>query len=272
MKTVGCEQFEELSKQIVQLRPELAANERLDANLASLVDWLDKRFLKMSIEAGAKQVEVADSIEESLLAAAGYFESFSPDRLVKRPDGKLRSPAACYQCYPVLSEVELEEAGLWTCRATCGRNEAERGIGRLQTFRMREIVLVGSSSWVRRERGRWIEKIGGFARSLGLDIEVVTASDSFFGAGEAQGRKLIQQLKELKFEMQVRIGQAGPTLAIVSFNLHESFFAERFRLSLRRGTEAYSGCVAFGLDRWVLALVDGLGPAQAFKLVAEECA
>lgn len=268
MITVRGEQFDEVSEQIVQLRPELACpkNDSLPANVAALVNWLDDQFLQMAIDAGAKQIEVSDSIEKSLLERAGYFESFSADRLITSLDGKLWPPAACYQCYPFLSECSLEQEGLWTCLATCGRNETEKGTGRLRTFQMREIVLVGSASWVRDERGRWMEKIGEFARTLRLEVELTLASDSFFGAGEAYGRKLVQQLKQLKFEMQVRIAHPVRRLAIASFNLHDRFFAERFGLHLQSGEEAYTGCVAFGLERWALALVAELGLAQAFSL------
>jgi hypothetical protein len=59
----------------------------------------------------------------------------------------------------------------------------------------------------------------------------------------------------------------GTQLAISSFNLHETFFSRRFGFSLEDGTDAYSGCVAFGLERWALALAVTLGPNEAFRLV-----
>jgi seryl-tRNA synthetase len=274
VSTVGCDHFGEVAEQIVQLRPEFVGykNDNLPSKVATLVNWLNDQFLKMAMDAGAKQVDIQDSIEKSLLERAGYFESFSAHRLVKTLDGKLQTPAACYQCYPFLSGRGLREAELWTCSATCGRNEAEKGMGRLRTFHMREIVLVGSADWVHQERRRWMEKVSVFARSLGLDVELAPASDSFFDAGEAHGRKLMQQLKQLKFEMLVRMGQAASGLAIASFNLHERFFSERFGLHLQGGEKAYTGCIAFGLERWALALVAELGFAQAFSLAGVDLA
>ena len=270
MSTVFCAHVEELAEQIVQLQPELAAHDSqaLPAKVATLIGWLDGRFLKMAIDAGAGQIEVEDTIEKPVLERAGYFESFAVDRLVQSSEGKVYPPAACYQCYPRLSQVGPAERGLWTCIAACGRKEKEdeTGMGRLRNFHMREIVLVGSSNWVREERGRWMGKISGFARALGLRVELESASDPFFGTGETRGRKLVQQLKGLKFEMQVRIGRPAASLAIASFNLHERFFAKRFGLQLPGGADAYTGCVAFGLERWVLALVAELGPSRAFNL------
>ena len=49
--------------------------------------------------------------------------------------------------------------------------------------------------------------------------------------------------------------------------VHETFFSRRFGFSLEDGTDAYSGCVAFGLERWALALAVTLGPNEAFRLV-----
>lgn len=268
MSIVFCAHVEELAEQIVQLQPELAGHDSqlLAAKVAALMGWLDGRFLKMVIDAGARQIEVEDTIEKSVLERAGYFESFAIDRLVQRSEGKVYPPAACYQCYPRLSQVGPAERGLWTCIAACGRREDETGMGRLRNFHMREIVLVGSSNWVREERGRWMDKISEFARALGLRAEFDLASDPFFGTGETRGRKLVQQLKELKFEMQVRIGRPVARLAIASFNLHERFFAKRFGLQLPGGADAYTGCVAFGLERWALALVAELGPSRVFNL------
>ena len=274
MSTVLCQYVEELAEQIIRLRPELAAHncEPLPAKVAALIGCLDARFFKMAIDAGARQIEIGDTIENSVLETAGYFETFSADRLVQSSDSKVRPPAACYQCYPQLSKVPLTEQGILTCIAACGRKEEVAGLGRLRNFHMREIVLVGASSWVREERGRWMGKISEFTRSLGLRAELDLASDPFFGTGETRGRKLVQQLKELKFEMSVRIGKPVIKLAIVSFNLHERFFTQRFGLRLSGGADAYTGCVAFGLERWALALIAELGPSRVFNLAEEKLA
>ena len=71
-------------------------------------------------------------------------------------------------------------------------------------------------------------------------------------------------MKGLKFEL--RVSSDGPCagLAIASFNLHETFFARRFGLQLRTGSEAYTGCIAMGLERWALALIQKQGPDRAF--------
>jgi hypothetical protein len=115
-----------------------------------------------------------------------------------------------------------------------------------------------------------MDRIRAFAQSLHLVVELEAATDSFFTGGEARGRKVLQQIKGLKFELRAKMEAKGTPLAISSFNLHETFFSRRFEFRLAGGMDAHSGCVAFGLERWALALAITLGPNQAFRLVEQE--
>jgi hypothetical protein len=45
-------------------------------------------------------------------------------------------------------------------------------------------------------------------------------------------------------------------LAIASVNFHRNFFGERCDIRLPDGSAAFTGCVAFGLERWLSALGD----------------
>lgn len=238
----------------------------LGPRMLALVDWVDSKVVEFAIEAGASELPVSRLIDRSVLERAGYFESF-PASLVEESDGGCMPPATCYHCYAELAATSLPEASIWTCIARCRRNEGKEESGRLQAFTMREIVFVGSVSWVRARRQQWMDRILAFAQSLHLVVQLDAATDSFFADGEARGRKLLQQIKGLKFELRAQMDAEGTPLAISSFNLHETFFSRRFGFRLEDGTDAYSGCVAFGLERWALALAVTLGPNQAFRLV-----
>jgi seryl-tRNA synthetase len=238
----------------------------LGPRMLALVDWVDSKVLEFAIKAGASELPVSPLIDRSVLERAGYFESF-PASLVEESDGGCMPPATCYHCYAKLAATSLLEPSLWTCIARCRRNEGKEELGRLQAFTMREIVFVGSVSWVREQRQQWMDRILGFAQSLHLLVQLETATDSFFADGEARGRKLLQQIKGLKFELRAQMDAEGRPLAISSFNLHETFFSRRFGFRLEDGRDAYSGCGAFGLERWALALAVTLGPNQAFGLV-----
>jgi seryl-tRNA synthetase len=242
---------------------------RIGPRMSALVNWLDSRFVALALKAGACQVVVPQFIERSVLERAGYFDSF-PASVLEEAGGQCMPPATCYHCYAKLAAAALPENGVWTCIARCRRKEAKREPGRLQTFTMREVVLVGSATWVRTRRQEWMDQILAFAQSMSMSVAIEPATDPFFGGGEARGRKLLQQVKQLKYELRARVDTRGTQLAVSSFNLHETFFAHRFELRLPDGTDAYSGCIAFGLERWALALALALGPDIAFKLVEQE--
>jgi seryl-tRNA synthetase len=61
-----------------------------------------------------------------------------------------------------------------------------------------------------------------------------------------------QVRSDLKFELRLSVGPER-TLACGSFNLHENFFGKTFRITADDGQPAFTGCVGWGLERWVLA-------------------
>jgi hypothetical protein len=241
----------------------------LGPRMLALVDWVDSKVVEFAIKAGASELPVSRLINRSVLERAGYFESF-PASIVEESDGGCMPPATCYHCYAKLAATSLPEPSICTCIARCRRNEGKEESGRLQAFTMREIVFVGSAAWVRERRQEWMDRILAFAQSLHLVVLLNAATDSFFAGGEARGRKLLQQIKGLKFELRAQMDAKGTLLALSSFNLHETFFSRRFEFHLAGGMEAHSGCVAFGLERWALALALTLGPNEAFRLIERE--
>ena len=175
-------------------------------------------------------------------------------------------PAVCYHAYPDLAGQRLDATHLVTLACGCGRNEpvAPEDPGRLQRFRMREIVFVGAPAAVTAERDAWMARGQAFATAIGLVATLVPATDVFFGTA-GRGQRLIQQLKGLKYELRLDAGPAG-NIAAASFNLHESFFARRFDIHLSDGAIAASGCAAFGIERWTLAVLAQLDPEAAAGL------
>jgi seryl-tRNA synthetase len=242
----------------------------LGRGMLALMDWLDSRFVAFATKEGAKEMPVARFIERSVLETAGYSEAFSAEVVLDEAKGGFLSPATCYHCYAKLAMGPLPEPGIWTCITRCGRDEGKEELGRLRTFLMREIVLVGPANWLREKRQQWMDRIFAFARSLQMTVTLEPATDPFFSRGAARGMRLLQQLKQLKYELRARMDAGETELAIASFNLHETFFSRRFGFRLNNETETYSGCIAFGLERWALVLAIQLGPERAFKLSGRE--
>lgn len=215
--------------------------------------WFDEQFERLAVENGARRLSVPGAIEAGVLERCGHFESFPGMAVPTDAPDLFHAPAACYHVYATLQGARLDADQALTLIAPCARSESGADVeaGRLKHFRMREVVFVGTPGWVTRQRDDWMQRAATFAASLGLSASMDVATDTFFG-DPGRGRRLIQQLKALKYELRVATGATGG-LALASFNLHEMFFTSRFDIAMADGSPAASGCAAFGLERWALA-------------------
>jgi acyl carrier protein len=173
-----------------------------------------------------------------------------------RNDDVTFSPAVCYHAYPEWSGRTLgTEPILLTARGHCYRYEDGNHIPleRLWEFTMREIIVVGTREQVEDVRQSLVRQVTQLVEMLELDASIETATDPFFAAGD-EGRRLMQQAGALKYELRLAVDATGRTIATASFNHHHDFFGTRFGIRLPNNEPAHSGCVAFGLERWVLAL------------------
>jgi threonyl-tRNA synthetase len=161
-------------------------------------------------------------------------------------------PAACYNVYLSLRGQRLAATRHVTTVANCFRNEDYYdGLKRLRAFTLREIVCVGTAEDVKAHLMRYRAITLEFFSHLGLPIEMEHASDPFFDkAGTAARAARIFPTKE---EVLYR-GE----LAIASLNYHRRFFGERCEISVGDGP-AHTGCVGFGLERWIQALAEHFG-------------
>lgn len=237
---------------------------------SALAFALDARLRDAAVRAGAEDRIFPTVIAEQTLTRAEYFQSFpNYASRVERPGQKadyFLSPAVCYHCYEALANSSLAGPVIIGCSGKCFRGDASDG-SHLWEFTMREVVFLGSAGFVQEQREKWMKKIQGWAEMLDLEATLASANDAFFGA-ENRGRKLLQQLKQLKYELRAP-GPAGIMMAVASFNLHEQFFGSRFSIRLEDGSPAFSACVAFGLERWIMALLTRHCGAEALRRVKE---
>ncbi|MFF9768514.1 aminoacyl--tRNA ligase-related protein [Streptomyces sp. NPDC053086] len=243
----------------------------LGPELVRLMDLLDERFQGWARECGATPMLFPAVIGTADLAAIDYFDNFPQLALMTAPlrlpaeevrgDGALPADrlgesryglvsAACYNVYLHHRSATLAGPRHVTTVAKCFRNEDHYdGLRRLHGFTMREIVCLGPREAVLDHLAAFRPKVVEFAARLGLTLAVKPASDPFFEKGG--GRALLAQLFPVKEEFV-----HGGELAIGSLNFHRNFFGERCGISLADGTAAYTGCVAFGLERWIAALLE----------------
>ncbi len=181
-------------------------------------------------------------------AGGEWTDSLSPADLVL-------SPAACYPVYPIVAaRGQVPSGGLrFDVAADCFRREPSRHLDRLQSFRMREYVCIGSPEDVSDFRERWMDKAQAIARDLGLTFRVDYASDPFFGR-VGQMKAVSQKQQSLKFELLVPLRSEEQPTACMSFNYHREHFGTTWDIRDAKGAPAHTSCVAFGMDRLAVAM------------------
>ncbi|GAA4083456.1 aminoacyl--tRNA ligase-related protein [Nonomuraea soli] len=175
---------------------------------------------------------------------------------VMEPTAYALPSAACYAIYLDLAGSRLPDEGVMrTTVATCFRNEDHyRGLQRLLGFTMREIVFIGAEEGAKAHLLRAKDAVTTLCAELGLSLELQIATDPFFDKNS--GKAKMQRLFPVKEEFVVN------DLAIGSVNYHRNFFGERCGIQAGEET-AHTGCLAFGLERWVHTLTDHFGSAAA---------
>ena len=170
------------------------------------------------------------------------------------------TPAACYPLYPTLRGDLPPEGKLVDVASYCFRHEPSVDPARMQMFRMREYVRIGKPADVVEWRSGWIERGTEALSALGLDVHIALANDPFFGR---TGRMLAanQREQELKYELVVPITSEEHPTAVLSFNYHQDLFGGLYGIRID-GETAHTGCLGFGVERPVLALLKthGLDP------------
>ncbi len=255
-----------------------------------VADGIGAMVRRWGASLGARRLHLPPVLGRATFAHTNYLESF-PDlmgsvhvfsggnpehkELLRRvesggdwpallePADVVLASAACHGVYPLCTGVLPIEGRTFDVQSYCFRHEPSPQAARMQSFVMHEIAHVGTAdgAWNHREEGlaHGLRMLSG----LGLDMSAVPASDPFFGrvgAVLAAG----QLDEELKMEGVTAIPGTQGMTAIMSANSHRDHFGVPFGIETAGGAVAHSACVAFGVDRIVVALlaVHGLDPAS----------
>lgn len=167
----------------------------------------------------------------------------------------LLSSAVCYHCYAWLQNGVLPEPQSFTAVGKCFRYESGNlgGIERLWDFTMRELIFVGPQEFVLARRQDGIDATIVLLNEWELDYEIMTATDPFFI--DEYSVTTFQMTFDLKFEIRAALPYKAKTLAVGSFNFHQDFFGRALNITCASGEAASTGCVAFGIERLVLAFL-----------------
>ena len=259
----------------------------LSGKLLGLYRNLDRMFLSWAGEFRAVEYMFPAFISARELARIDYFRSFphlvtfpvtleSSEANMKRfidgppvnergdvsltspaPVRDALTPAACYHFYAQFRGERLASPKYLTTRATCFRRESHYlPLERQWSFSMREIVCVGTAEEVKEFLRAAEAKAVGFFEERGLRVEMKSATDPFFNPS-GNPKYLLQKLDPVKSEMIYE-----DRLALGSINFHRNYFGEAFDIH-RDGREAFSGCIAFGLERFMYAFLNRFGTDES---------
>lgn len=200
----------------------------------------------------------ADHLELARMKASG--EEWSRELEATQT---MMTPAACYPLYPTATGTLPAGGRTVDLRAFVFRHEPSADPARMQIFRQREYVRLGSADEALEHRDYWLKRGEEVLRAVGLDAKPVVANDPFFGRG---GRVMAATQREqtLKYELVVPVASAEKPTAVVSSNCHLDHFGAAFGIRTADGAVAHTACVGFGLERIALALFKkhGFDPAK----------
>jgi seryl-tRNA synthetase len=193
--------------------------------------------------------------EGAIRAAADRLETGGDWTSALAPSDLVLTPAACYPLYPIAAARGKLPAGglLFDIEADCFRREPSQHLDRLQSFRMREFVRLGTPEEIVAFRDRHMAAAGQIAADLGLPCSIEVANDPFFGR-VGQIKAVSQRQQSLKFELLIPYYEGASPTACMSFNYHRDHFGNVWTIKSHDDGVAHTGCVAFGMDRLAVAL------------------
>ena len=256
----------------------------LTGPLLALSEGIDRRFLDLAASFKAEPHAYGPLLSAHDLRKIDYFSAFP--HLVAFPasvdpeEGNLRefaarngtdadgplhatrnapihavlAPAACYAVYIGLQGNGLSGAPrAVTVRGTCFRSERVfEPLIRQPSFSMREIVHLGNAASAKAFLDESRERVLAIAAEWGLAPSVAVATDPFFDPARSP-KYLHAKLFPSKHELVDR------GVAIASLNNHRNYFGKAFRITAN-GEPIHTACVAFGIERWVAAILQQHGP------------
>jgi len=257
---------------------------------ARLLRVLDRTFEGWGVDGGAESMMMPVLLPVADLARLDFYDNFPHQAMLavqldlqkwdSRPTTGVQSfdpsvlepallglpSAACFAVYLSMQGERLTDNIRVTVLGNCFRREERyEGLRRLLSFRMREIVALGDKEHVDAHLAEYGNRISAFLTALGLPFEIQAATDPFYDRGGQ--RALLQKLSPVKQEFIVE------DLAIASMNIHRNFFGERCDIrSATTNSPVFTGCVAFGLERWLSVLYSHFGDWASAAAMVEKAA
>lgn len=253
--------------------------------LTTLIRGLDRAFLGLAAGYEAREQSYSSLLPISYLERLRYFDSFPQNimfpsvlrtdidaamefiKQTKEQHGQtprdfhgfadrthMLAPAACFHVYHGMQNEVLAADQVITTLGRCYRYESRNAslMERLWDFTMREVVFLGEEDHVRQGRESSLDLTIKLAEEWGLSGVIEAAHDPFFMRG---GRDDYELRGVPKYELRLDLPYKGGDFACASFNVHGTFFGSGTDICMADGATAWTGCTAFGVERWAWAIV-----------------
>lgn len=208
-----------------------------------------------------EDLSIIESFSAAIKEAGGWHSDTTIDFNEAAASPKyMINPATCYHCYEGMQDEQLETDGtIVTAVSKCHRYESKnhREFGRLLDFTMREVIFVGKPDFVKENRLKSIEMLKQLVTEWGLDCHLENANDPFF-TSDFEVKASFQRQQEMKFELRMTVPYLDTTISVSSSNFHSNTFGNAFNIKAGK-RPAVTGCLAFGLERFVLAFLSQYG-------------
>lgn len=194
-------------------------------------------------------------------------ETFTENQIVA--SGFVINPAVCMHSYIQYQNCIINENDpvIILSKGKCMRHEKKEytTLERLLNFTMREVIFMGSESFVLEKRTEFMEKAKQFMIKMQLEGNICVSNDPFFKK-EDKIKTDFQRKFKLKYEMNLKIPANGHLIAVGSFNYHNVNFSKAYNICNLKSQYVHTACVAFGLERFAYACIEQIGLKEIEKI------
>lgn len=199
--------------------------------------------------------DVTEDFSELEKMSKATFVKNNMDEVVKKPGFSL-SPSACFHVYEKYQNKEIKNGTIITLNQNVFRNEGRLNwdeFGRLRDYHVREIVFFGSEKYVEEIRERISKEIMQIIKRLEINAFMSVAADAFIMPKMIRYKKY-QIMERSKYEVRMSY-ENDRTIAVASLNLHGTAFTNSFNIKVQGEENPVSGCIGFGIERWIMAFL-----------------
>jgi seryl-tRNA synthetase len=235
---------------------------RYAANIRKYPSFLSEEIMKKSgyVKHFPQNVyrvyEIKHNVD-SLERFRGQAESGTGGDQFFLPSAYYLQPCVCFHVYDECSRLldhGIDELQVFSASGKCYRHEHRAKVGptRCLEFYMNEIVYIGMEKQVKEIRQKIMDEAWDLFAELGFAGKIETATDPFFLETD-EGKDFYQLAGELKYELLFS-PTAEIQFSLTSFNICGDVLCRDFSIH-KEGRPLYSGCTAFGIDRWIQAFL-----------------